>query len=248
MAPVDFIGRYMPGFFDYAIADEMHELANDTAQGQALGTLASCADRTLVLTGTYSGGYADEAFNNLFRLNPAKMLAEGYEYGEAGVRAFSESYGVLEKVTTIEPADNACSDARVTKRVKRRPGASPLLFGKFLMDFAAFLSLEDITEALPPYREEVLAVEMNDPLREAYEKLEDDIKDALKAYRGNQSALSVSMNALLLYPDKPFGVGGPHGLRVQPGDPRTGAHPDIESARPGRPHCVCEGAAPRGGS
>jgi SNF2 family DNA or RNA helicase len=197
----------MPGFFDYAIADEMHELANDTAQGQALGTLASCADRTLALTGTYSGGYADEAFNNLFRLNPAKMLAEGYEYGEAGVRAFSETYGVLEKVTTIEPADNACSDARVTKRVKRRPGASPLLFGKFLMDFAAFLSLEDITEALPSYREEVLAVEMDGPLREAYEKLEDDIKEALRAYRGNQSVLSVSMNALLLYPDKPFGLG-----------------------------------------
>jgi len=197
----------MRGFFDYAIADEMHELANDTAQGQALGTLASCAARTLALTGTYSGGYADEAFNNLFRLNPAKMLAEGYEYGEAGVRAFSETYGVLEKVTTIEPADNACSDARVTKRVKRRPGASPLLFGKFLMDFAAFLSLEDITESLPSYREEVLAVEMDGPLREAYEKLEDDIKEALKAYRGNQSVLSVSMNALLLYPDKPFGLG-----------------------------------------
>ena len=207
MAPVDFIGRYMRGFFDYAIADEMHELANDTAQGQALGTLASCADRTLALTGTYSGGYADEAFNNLFRLNPARMLSEGYEYGESGVRAFSETYGVLERVTTIEPADNACSDARVTKRVRRRPGASPLLFGKFLMDFAAFLSLEDITEALPPYREEVVAVEMDGLLQEAYEKLEDDIKEALKAYRGNQSVLSVSMNALLLYPDKPFGLG-----------------------------------------
>jgi superfamily II DNA or RNA helicase len=93
------------------------------------------------------------------------------------------------------------------KRVKRRPGASPLLFGKFLMDFAAFLSLEDITEALPAYREEVLAVEMDGPLREAYEKLEEDIREALKAYRGNQSVLSVSMNALLLYPDKPFGLG-----------------------------------------
>jgi len=72
--------------------------ANDTAQGQALGTLASCAVRTLALTGTYSGGYADEAFNNLFRLNPTRMLAEGFEYGGAGVRAFNETYGVLERV------------------------------------------------------------------------------------------------------------------------------------------------------
>jgi hypothetical protein len=32
-----------------------------------------------------------------------------------------------------EPADNACSEARVTKRIRRRPWASPLLFGRFLM-------------------------------------------------------------------------------------------------------------------
>jgi len=58
-APVDFIGRYMPDFFDYAIADEVHELKGDTAQGNALGTLAACAQRTVVLTGTLLGGYSD---------------------------------------------------------------------------------------------------------------------------------------------------------------------------------------------
>jgi len=44
MAPIDFIGRYMPGFFDYTICDEIHQLAGDTAQGNTLGTLASCTD------------------------------------------------------------------------------------------------------------------------------------------------------------------------------------------------------------
>ncbi|HXJ43609.1 MAG TPA: hypothetical protein VNH18_30280, partial [Bryobacteraceae bacterium] len=72
-APVDFIGRYMPDFFDYAIADEVHELKGDTAQGNALGTLAGCAERTVVLTGTLLGGDADEVFNILFRMHPAKM-------------------------------------------------------------------------------------------------------------------------------------------------------------------------------
>lgn len=34
-APVDFIGRYLRGgFFDYAISDEMHELANDRRKGR----------------------------------------------------------------------------------------------------------------------------------------------------------------------------------------------------------------------
>src|SRR5208282_3729349 len=139
-APVDFIGRYMDSFFDYAIADEVHELKGDTAQGNALGTLAACAQHTVVLTGTLLGGYADEVFNILYRLEPGKMVGEGFEYGEAGVRAFTETYGLLEKVTVIEPTDNACSEARVTKRVRRRPGASPLLFGRFLMSLGAFIS------------------------------------------------------------------------------------------------------------
>jgi hypothetical protein len=60
MAPIEFIGRYMPGWFDYAICDEIHQLAGDTAQGNALGTLASCTDRIVGLTGTLLGGYADD--------------------------------------------------------------------------------------------------------------------------------------------------------------------------------------------
>ena len=59
-------------------------LANDTAQGAALGTIASCAKRTIILTGTLNGGYADELFNILFRLHPKKMLEEGFAHGDAG--------------------------------------------------------------------------------------------------------------------------------------------------------------------
>lgn len=215
-APVDFIGRYMPDFFDYAIADEVHELKGDTAQGNALGTLAGCAQRTVILTGTLLGGYADEVFNILYRMHPAKMVREGFEHGEAGVRAFTETYGLLEKITVIEPADNACSEARATKRVRRRPGASPLLFGRFLMSLGAFISLEDISEALPPYREEVVSVEMDPPLKEAYETLEEDVKKALKEHRGNQSVMSVALNALLLYPDRPFRLGSLYGWELNP--------------------------------
>ncbi|MGC2673974.1 MAG: helicase-related protein, partial [Candidatus Acidiferrum sp.] len=215
-APVDFIGRYMPDFFDYAIADEVHELKGDTAQGNALGTLTGCAQRTVVLTGTLLGGYADEVFNILFRMHPAKMVQDGFEYGEAGVRAFTESYGLLEKITVIEPEDNSCSEARVTKRIRRRPGASPLLFGRFLMSLGAFISLEDISEALPPYLEEVVSVEMDPPLKEAYKKLEEDVKKALKEHRGNQSVMSVALNALLLYPDRPFRLGNLYGWEFDP--------------------------------
>lgn len=219
-APIDVIGRSMKGFFDYAVADEVHELKGDTAQGAALGTLASCAKRTIVLTGTLNGGYADELFNILFRLHPKKMIEEGFVHGDAGVRAFSETYGVLEKVTTISDADNACSaKPKVTTRVRRRPGASPLLFGRFLMELGAFVSLEDISDALPPYEEEVLSVEMDPVLAGAYAKLEEDITKALEEHRGNQSVMSVGLNALMLYPDRPFGLGTLYGFAA---DPETG--------------------------
>src|SRR5207253_4835473 len=68
----------------------------------------------LILTGTLLGGYADDAFNILYRVEPKRMREEGFDHGEAGMRQFASVYGVLEKVTTIEAADNACSKAKVT--------------------------------------------------------------------------------------------------------------------------------------
>jgi hypothetical protein len=52
MAPTDFIGRYLNSFFDHGIADEVREFKGQTAQGNALGTLASACERTIILTGT----------------------------------------------------------------------------------------------------------------------------------------------------------------------------------------------------
>ncbi len=212
MAPIEFIGRYLgDGFFDYGIADEVHELKGSSAQGNALGTIAAACERTVILTGTLLGGYADDLFQILYRTNPSLMRGEGFDPGECGVRQFADAYGVLEKVTTIEAAENACSKAKVTTTVKRRPGASPLLFGKYLMNMAAFVSLEDISDALPPYREEVLSVEMDPVLKEAYSRMEDDIREAIREHPGNASVISTAMNALLLYPDRPYGLGTLYG-------------------------------------
>jgi hypothetical protein len=140
----------------------------------------------------------------------------GYEWGECGRRAFAEAYGVLERITTVEPADNACSKSRVTHQVKRRPGASPLLFGQFLMELAAFISLEDIACDLPSYTEEVIGVPMDPALQSAYSRLEDAVKGALKAHNSNSSVLSAGLNALLAYPDRPYDFGELYGWEYNP--------------------------------
>ena len=73
-----------------------------------------------------------------------------------------------------------------------------MLFGKFLMTTTAFLSLEDISDNLPRYDESGISVEMDDVLQRAYEKLEEDIRSAMKAHRGNKSLMSIQLNMLLL--------------------------------------------------
>ncbi|MBZ5573317.1 MAG: hypothetical protein LAO09_15720 [Acidobacteriia bacterium] len=216
MAPIEFIGRYMPGWFDYTICDEIHQLAGDTAQGNALGTLASCTDRIVGLTGTLLGGYADDLFNTLFRLEAARMKEHGYEWGTTGRSSFTQDYGVLETITKVEPSDNRCSKSKTTSTVRRKPGASPLLFGEFLMQLCAFVFLEDISGELPPYEETYLSVPMDPLMMAAYRELEDAIRKALKEHRGNRSVLSTMLNTLLLYPDHPYGLGTLYGSEFDP--------------------------------
>ena len=112
------------------------------------------------------------------------------------------------------PAENACSDGKTTVTVRRKPEALPLLFGEFLMDTCAFVFLEDISDGLPPNEESVIQVPMDAPTSAAYERLEEDMSEALKAHRGNRSVLSIMLNALLLYPDHPYGLGKLYGYET----------------------------------
>jgi superfamily II DNA or RNA helicase len=217
MAPAEYIGRYMDEWWDYAIADEIHQLAGDTAQGNALGVLTRVARRFVGLTGTLLSGYADDLFNTLFRTDAKRMVEDGYQWGSAGRERFTHDFGVMETIERITVEDNACSKkTKTTVTIKRRPGASPLLFGKYLMDHCAFISLEDISDALPSYREEVVSVTMDKPLRAAYDELEEEIRLCLKERRGNSSVASTMLNALLAWPDHPYGFGTLYGSEFNP--------------------------------
>lgn len=208
MAPLEYAGRYLKGWWDYSIADELHQLANDTAQGNNLDVLRRCGRKLIGLTGTMMGGYASDLFHILYRMEPRKMVAEGFEANSHGQSEFQGTYGVLESIERIPDADNACSRAaKSTFELLRKPGASPLLFGKFLMSSTVFVTLEDIADFLPPYEETVLQVEMDSELADAYAQIEKDIRDALKANRRNRSLMSLILHRLLLYPDHPFGIG-----------------------------------------
>ena len=206
MAPIDFMGRYMKGFFDYAVADEVHQLANETAQGQGLAVLRSIAAKLIKLTGTWTGGYADDSFQIMYRSNGTKMVEQGYEYSSSGRMDFQRKYGVIETIEKIENEDNACSKAKKSSvRPYRRPGISPLLFGRFLMENTVFLSLEDLYDELPPYEEFVVQIPLAGTLKSAYEDIEEKFRSALRENPKHKGLRSLMLQTLLCYPDHPFG-------------------------------------------
>lgn len=207
MAPAEYIGRYMKNWFDYSIADEMHQLAGDTAQGNALGVLARAGRKMLGLTGTLLGGYADDIFNILYRLDPPQIVREGFSWGGQGRMDFVRQYGVIETVKKEKDDENACSKkSKKSTTVKRKPGASPMMFGKFLMANTAFVSLEDIASELPPYDEQIIEVEMPEQLKNAYASIKEDFDCAAREY-GRAAVSSLMLHTLLLYPDHPFNLG-----------------------------------------
>ena len=212
IAAADYLKKNLPkDFFDFFIADEVHELkGRHTAQGNAFGTLASCSRKTICLTGTLLGGYASHLFYLNFRINPAAMKEEGFDYRSP--KKFVQQYGVEELVIRETSGGNA-TDNRTSKgrsrssRTNERPGISPQLFADQLLDKAVFLHLDDVSQSLPPLSEDVIGVEMDPDVALAYGDMEEQIKEVMRPLlkKGDKRLLGTYLVNLLSYPDRPFG-------------------------------------------
>ena len=202
----EYIKKHMKGFFDFFIADEVHELkGGTTAQGNSFGAIAAASGKTIALTGTLLGGYGDDIFYILYRLSPKTMKQEGLEYNR--ISEWMSRYGVLEKITKYSSEDNVCSRGRKTSTIlKRKPGVSPMVFSNHLMGKSAFLHLADIALELPALSEQVVCVEMEPELEDAYRALEGELVKAMREalQQGSKRLLGAYLNNLLSYPDKPF--------------------------------------------
>ena len=136
--------------------------------------------------------------------------------GRKGPKRFRTGLGVFETITRGRAPIIGVRKSKATSMVRRKPGASALLFGEFLMQLCAFVFLEDISGELPPYEETYLSVAMDPLMTDADRELEDDIREALKEHRGNRSVLSTMLNTLLLYPDHRYGPGTLYGTDFDP--------------------------------
>lgn len=219
--PTEFVKRYLPkGYFGVLIGDEGHEFKNDgSAQGQAFGVLASQAQKAILLTGTLMGGYADDLFYLLWRLNPAMMIEDGFvpqrgSLGSAGM-SFMRAHGVIKDIyrETGGGEDGerahrtARGKARVSHRVAKAPGFGPLGIMRFVLPITSFLKLRDIGgDVLPPYVERFQGMNMTEDQAAAYAQMASKLKEALSAALrvGDKTLMGVVLNALLAWPDCAF--------------------------------------------
>ena len=215
--PTEFIKRYLPKhFFGLMLVDEGHEYKNEgSAQGQAMGVLASQVRFGVLLTGTLMGGYADDLFHLLYRINPRQMIEDGYGYSARNTigpaaDAFMRHHGVLietYKESTSSKSHKSARGETVTRHVSKGPGFGPKGIMRYVVPITSFIKLKDIgQDVLPSYDERFWPVPMDSHQRDAYDALFRTLNQALKSalVAGDHTLLGVVLNALLAWPDCAF--------------------------------------------
>ncbi|MEW3739021.1 DEAD/DEAH box helicase, partial [Pseudomonas aeruginosa] len=204
---------YLPnGYFDLLVVDEGHEYKNSgSAQGQAMGVLAAKARKTVLLTGTLMGGYADDLFYFLFRILTQRMIEDGYRPNARGSMApaamsFMRDHGVLKDIYTERDGDShkTARGKKLSVRTVKAPGFGPKGIHRFVLPFTVFLKLKDIGgNVLPDYQEEFVDVPMAPEQASVYQRLAATLTAELRQAlaRRDTTLLGVVLNVLLAWPD-----------------------------------------------
>lgn len=207
VAPADYIAKYLKGYFDICVLDEVHKFEGaGTAQSRAAEALHKASRFTLGLTGTLTNGTAKSLFYLLFMLDPARMIKKGYQYTSA--IEFTKKYGALE--TEFEYGGNSMEEYNSNSRGRQltsqkvKPGISPLIYAEFLLDKAVFLNISDFSNFLPEFHEEVVLVDEYEDVLSSYRSAMGELKSYVRSVESG-AALAGMLSLGLSYTDKPYG-------------------------------------------
>lgn len=195
--------RLLPkGFFDLLILDEAHEYkGGNTAQGLTAAGLMDWVGQTLLLTGTLFGGYARDIYPTLARSVP-EVRERWPKEGD-----FAAQFGLLERVERQKVVQDGYYTRRRETRgtTRERPGLSPLLL-PLLLPRAAFVRLGEVAEALPPYREEIRIIPMDEVHSQVYRRFQENLRKvvARALAEGSRALLGHLLMAGLQTPDSPW--------------------------------------------
>jgi hypothetical protein len=156
--------------FDLVVLDEMHEFNNSgSAQEQAAHLLAGLPGTAVLgLTGSLMGGYASSLFANFRAFSPTFRRA----FGPHDKGKFVARFGYLKILRTLpdKPGTPEVREyGKASLRAEREedplirvlgeaPGVLPLFLPQYLLPIASIIHKADLEYALPPLREQPLAV------------------------------------------------------------------------------------------
>ena len=214
-ALADYIKKRMKGFFDLLICDEVHEYkGRGTAQGIAAGNLAETCGTVLTLTGTLTGGYSSTLFHLLYRFTPE--IRGEFQHNDQS--RWIDRYGFRQKKYSRRGGgdDDAYEDGRSSRRrgykprEKETPGIAPAALFHIIGN-TVFLRLNDVTDELPPYDEQVMVQEMDDRVdretklsqESAYQMLEGELWQAMleALQQGSPRLMGAYLQSLMSFPD-----------------------------------------------
>ena len=198
-----YIRERMNGVFDYCLVDEAHQAKGLSEQGQAVADLIGASKKSVLLTGTLLNGYADGLYYLLWRTVPHIMRKEGFRFEDEG--EFARLYGVHSRERRYAIGASGRRERQIGgMKEKRLPGVSPLVFTKFLLENAVFLSLSDMSNGLPGYEEIPIPVGMDSDLMMAYNNFENAFREYAAPSRGqSRRSMGPFLQALTAYPDCP---------------------------------------------
>lgn len=195
-----YIRERMHNVFDYCIIDECHEMKGLTEQGQAAADLISSSKKSILLTGTLLNGYADGLYYLLWRTVPNLMRREGFKFSDEG--EFARIYGVHSRESRFLMRNGLRQRRIGSVKEKRLPGVSPLVFTKFLLEHAVFLSLTDMSTGLPGYEEIPVPIPMDYELFNSYSQFEEAFTNYVRG-RGSKKCMGPFLQNLAAYADCP---------------------------------------------
>lgn len=213
-----YLKRRFRGKLDGAICDELHQYNNASGQGDAMGEIYNAARKVIGMTATLINGYSSGIFHLLYRVVPHLMRKDGKPYDAP--RIFDAEYGVVESTYEVKDADYASNrrNQKVKKQTRQLPGVSPLVYSRFLLEHAAFLSLSDMGKELPDYEEIPVPLAITSEVEKEYKHIEKALIHVLRTdRRAAKKILSAYLNLLTVFPDQPYSQ--PEILHPGTGDP-----------------------------
>ena len=199
-----YIQKQYKGQIDLYLCDEAHEMKGaDTDRGFAFARLISASKKVVALTGTIYGGKASSLFHLLYRLSD--VMREQYEHND--VAKWCEEFGLLQKIerTTTQVSGIRTGNTRSNARIQEIPGASPSMI-KWLIERSIFVTMHDMSIALPDYQETAQIIDMDQTMEKTYQRIEAKLKTALRErlQKNDKSLLGAYIQTLVTWPDAPW--------------------------------------------